>query len=122
MLGLALSTKPTPDVKEAYGKIKKEENVNDGKCSNAQSSSKQKLLVVKFNNVAFVEEHGERFWFFRTHVIPGNVNMLPATPLAFCRLAVDLHVAAVTCCCFLCSACLSCHGGSNYNGGEISKT
>ncbi len=53
-------------MKEAYGKIKKEENVN------VQSSTKQKPLVVKFNNVAFVEEHGERFWFFKTHVIPGN--------------------------------------------------
>lgn len=73
VLGLALRTKSTPDVKEAYGKIKKEENVtDDGKRPNVQSSAKQKPLVVKFNNVAFVEEHGERFWFFKTHVIPGN--------------------------------------------------
>lgn len=75
MLGFALRTKSTPDVKEAYGKSKKEDSVNDDdKRSNVQfASTKQKPLVVKFNNVAFVEEHpGDRFWFFRTHVIPGT--------------------------------------------------
>ena len=72
MLGLALRTKSTPDVKEAYGKIKKEEKVNDDeKHPGVQPSSKRKPLAVKFNNVAFLEEHGDRFWFFRTHVIPG---------------------------------------------------
>ena len=69
-----MRTNSTPDVKEAYGKIKKEENVHeDEKPSDAQSDPKQKPLVMKFNNVAFLEEHGERFWFFRTHVIPGIV-------------------------------------------------
>lgn len=73
MLGLALRTKSEPDVKEAYGKIKKEESVNDDeKCPDVKWTTKQKPLVVKFNNVAFLEEHGDRFWFFRTHVIPGN--------------------------------------------------
>ena len=72
LLGLALRTKTAPDVKESYGKIKKQESVNDEKCTDVQASTKQKPLVVKFNNVAFLEEHGERFWFFRTHVIPGN--------------------------------------------------
>ena len=59
-------------MKEAYGKIKKEESVNDEKRADVQSSTKQKPFVVKFNNVAFLEEHGDRFWFFKTHVIPGN--------------------------------------------------
>ena len=73
MLGLALRTKSVPDAKEAYGKIKKEESVNnDEKPPDVQSSTKQKPLVVKLNNVAFLEEHGDRFCFFRTHVIPGN--------------------------------------------------
>lgn len=70
--GLALRTKSAPDVKEAYGKIKKEESVDEEKRPDVQSSTKQKPLVVKFNSVAFLEEHGDRFWFFRTHVIPGN--------------------------------------------------
>ena len=65
-----------PDVKESYGKIKKQESINDEKCTDVQASTKQKPLVVKFNNVAFLEEHGERFWFFRTHVIPGNKIIL----------------------------------------------
>ncbi|XP_078371026.1 PGAP2-interacting protein-like [Oculina patagonica] len=82
LIGLALRTKSTPDVKEAYGKIKKEENVN------VQSSTKQKPLVVKFNNVAFVEEHGERFWFFKTHVIPVLVCLVM---VAVIILAVRYH-------------------------------
>ena len=61
-----MRTKSTPDVKEAYGKIKKEENAKDGE------KSSHGRLVTKFNNVAFLEEHGDRFWFFKTHVIPGN--------------------------------------------------
>ena len=74
--GLALRTKTAPDGKESYGKIKKQESVNDEKHTDVQASTKQKPLVVKFNNVAFLEEHGERFWFFRTHVIPGNKIIL----------------------------------------------
>jgi len=70
-IGLALMSKSSPDVKEAYGKIKKEEKVNDDdKSSDVQPSPKRKPLPVKFNNVAFLEEHGDRFWFFKTHVIP----------------------------------------------------
>ena len=66
-------TKTTPDVKEAYGKIKKEEKVNDEqKGTSGKPSTKKKSVAVKFNNVAFLEEHGDRFWFFKTHVIPGK--------------------------------------------------
>ena len=74
--GLALRTKTAPDGKEFYGKIKKQESVNDEKITDIQSSTKQKPFVVKFNNVAFLKKHGERFWFFRTRVIPGNTIML----------------------------------------------
>lgn len=70
-------SKSSPDVKEAYGKIKKEEKVNDDdKSSDVQPSPKRKPLPVKFNNVAFLEEHGDRFWFFKTHVIPGSAEFL----------------------------------------------
>lgn len=81
--GFALRTKTAPDVKEAYGKIKKQESVNDEKHPDIQSSTKKKPLVVKFNNVAFLEEHGERFWFFGTHVIPGNKIMLQVQEVLF---------------------------------------
>ncbi|KAM7440366.1 Protein cwh43 [Porites harrisoni] len=71
LIGLALMTASTPDVKEAYGKMKKEEKASsDQKSSDGKSSPKKKALAVKFNNVAFLEEHGDRFWFFKTHVIP----------------------------------------------------
>ena len=70
-------TKTTPDVKEAYGKIKKEEKVDDDeKNSDVQPSPKRKPLAVKFNNVAFLEEHGDQFWFFKTHVIPGKSSFV----------------------------------------------
>ena len=74
--GLALRTKTAPDGKEFYGKIKKQESVNNVKHPDIQASTKLKPSVVKFNNVAFIKEHGERCWFFRTHVIPGNKIML----------------------------------------------
>ena len=68
-----MRTKSTPDVKEAYGKMKKEENEKDDKnSSHGQLAPEQKSPVTKFNNVAFLEEHGDKFWFFKTHVIPGN--------------------------------------------------
>ena len=74
--GLALRTKTAPDGKESYGQIKKQESANDEKHPDIQSSKKQKPFVVKFNNVAFIKEHGERFWFFRTRVIPGiKINL-----------------------------------------------
>ena len=70
-------TKTTPDVKEAYGKIKKEEKVNDEKTSTSRKpSTRKKSLTVKFKNVAFLVEHGDRFWFFKTHVIPGKTIII----------------------------------------------
>lgn len=70
-------TKSSPDMKEAYGKMKKEENViEDNKTSDVKPSSRQKPLSLKFINVAFLEEHGDRFWFFKTHVIPGKALFL----------------------------------------------
>ena len=70
-------TASTPDVKEAYGKMKKEEKVSsDQKSSDGKPSPKKKALAVKFNNVAFLEEHGDRFWFFKTHVIPGKTGII----------------------------------------------
>ena len=57
---------------QEYGKIKKEEKViNDQKASDVKPSKKTSVAV-KFNNVAFLEEHGDQFWFFKTHVIPGK--------------------------------------------------
>ena len=69
-------TKTTPDVKEAYGKMKKEERVVDDEKSSDKPSPKKKSLPVKFKNVAFLEEHGDRFWFFNSHVIPGKTEFL----------------------------------------------
>ena len=72
-------TASTPDVKEAYGKMKKEEKASsDQKSSDGKSSPKKKAVAVKFNNVAFLEEHGARFWFFKTHVIPGKTGIICA--------------------------------------------
>ena len=49
-------TASTPDVKEAYGKMKKEEKASsDQKSSDGKPSPKKKSLAVKFNNVAFLE-------------------------------------------------------------------
>ena len=70
--GLALMTKTTPNVKEEYGKIKKEEKVIDDQKSSDVKPSKKTSVAVRFNNVAFLEEHGDQFWFFKTHVIPGK--------------------------------------------------
>lgn len=69
-IGLALMTKTTPNVKEEYGKIKKEEKVIDDQKSSDVKPSKKTSVAVRFNNVAFLEEHGDQFWFFKTHVIP----------------------------------------------------
>ena len=70
-------TKSSPDIKEAYGKMKKEEKITeDDKNSDVKPSLKQKPLPLKFVNVAFLEEHGDRFWFFKTHVIPGKALFL----------------------------------------------
>lgn len=67
---LGLVTKPTPDVKESYGKMKKEEKVTDDQKASDVKPSKKPPLALKFQNVAFLEEHGDQFWFFKTHVIP----------------------------------------------------
>ena len=69
-------TKPTPDVKESYGKMKKEEKVTDDQKASDVKPSKKPPLALKFQNVAFLEEHGDQFWFFKTHVIPGSCSVL----------------------------------------------
>ena len=88
-------TKTTPDVKEAYGKMKKEEKVvDDEKCSD-KPSPKKKSLAVKFNNVAFLEEHGDRFCFFKTHVIPGKTEFL----FSFLYILAPLFLDTIVCVC-----------------------
>ncbi len=53
--------------------------------------------MVKFNNVAFVEEHGERFWFFKTHVIPGNSNAIIKLLFLFFRVSLNFLVLVHIC-------------------------
>lgn len=67
--GLALLTRSSPDVKEAYGKMKKEEKVvKEGK---PMSPTRSTMLPLEFNCIAFPKVDGDRLLFFRTHVKPG---------------------------------------------------
>ena len=64
----------TPDEKELYGKIKKEEKAIHSKQQTDVSSRKQITSVLEFKNVAFSKENGDQLWFFRTHVAPGKIR------------------------------------------------
>ena len=92
-------TASTPDVKEVYGKMKKEEKASsDQKSSDGKSSPKKKAVAVKFNNVAFLEEHGDRFWFFKTHVIPGKTGIICALVIILfeCHLRISVYTDLIS--------------------------
>ena len=49
-------------------------------------------MAFLFNNVAFLEEHGDRFWFFKTHVIPGKTGIICALVIILfeCHLRISV--------------------------------
>ena len=60
-------TKSSADMKEVYGKMKKDET-----ALKEEKPPRSKMLPLGFNSVAFPKVDQDRLFFFKTHVKPGT--------------------------------------------------